>query len=448
MSGLLAHVKTARDELRKTLVLAVPITMGHLSQMILGFIDTLMIGRVGVVPLAAAAVGNAIGHALLIMGIGLLSSVSVFVAHAFGAGKSREAGEMLRHGVLLATVSGLLLAGLMVFSAPVLRLMGQPAEVVATAEPYLFYLGLSLPFALIGIAFKNYSEALDKPWPGLWSGILAAILNIFLNWIFIFGNLGAPAMGLEGAGLATFLSRVVQMLVLILWLRTLPAFRETWPEKWMVRFAWPTVQAMSLLGLPVALQLLMEVGAFAASTMLMGNIGVSELAAHQIVLTYAGTTFMIPLGISLAVAIRVGHVIGAGQRERARTIGFGAIGAGFVLSFLFATIFIAFNEPLIGIFTPDVLTLTIGAQLLIVAGIFQMFDGTQVLAVGALRGCKDVRVPTVIIFTAYWVLGIPLGAFLAFAMDFGAVGIWVGLAIGLGAASIGLNLRFARFSRP
>lgn len=440
-------LKNALSELRKTLVLAVPITAGHLGQMIMGVADTLMIGRVGVVPLAAAAFAHTISHFALIIGIGLLSSVAVLVSHAHGAGNPREAGEMLRRGLWIAVVAGILMFGLLWASFPFLKFLGQPPEVIAACKTYLWLLALSIPFILATISFKNFSEAQDAPWPAFWAGLSAVLLNVFLNWVLIYGNLGAPALGLEGAGLATLISRIFNLVLLVAWLRLDPRFLRSWPTGWFQRVPFASLVTMLRIGVPVALQLLLEVGAFGATTLLMGWLGVIEIASHQIALTCAATTFMIPLGISLAVAIRVGQVIGAGQPGRARLIGFGAIGFGILLAGLFAVAFIGFNHTIAGLFTPDPRTLRLAAGLIVIAGFFQLFDGVQVLAIGSLRGCKDVKVPTLLVFIAYWIIGIPVGSAFAFGLDFGAPGLWIGLAAGLGAAAISLVVRFSSLTR-
>ena len=429
-------------ELKATLVLAVPITAGHVSQMLLGVVDTVMIGRVGVVELAATAFAHMLVHFVFITGIGMLSAVSVLVSHAYGAGRKHEAGEMLRRGLAMALTCGVLMFFLLWGSFPVLHLFGQPIEVVEMAKPYLWLISLSLPLMMTVICFRNYSEAQDVPWPAFWVGFAAVLLNVFLNWVFIYGNLGAPAMGLEGAGWATLVARVFNVVMLVAWLRLDARFAGCWPTRWFARIPWSGILAMLRLGFPVGLQLLMEVGAFSSATLLMGWLGTVEMAAHQIALTCAATTFMVPLGISLAVAIRVGHVLGAGQTERARVVGFSALGFGFLLSCLFAGAFILFSRPLAGFFTDDAATLSMAAGLIVVAGFFQIFDGAQVLAVGALRGCKDVRIPTWIIFAAYWIVAIPLGGLLAFGFDLGANGVWIGLAAGLAIAAFGLSARF------
>jgi len=433
-------------ELKTTLLLAAPITAGHLSQMILGLTDTLMIGRAGVVPLAAAALTHTLIHFVFIVGIGILSSVSVLVSHAFGAGNQHEAGEMLRRGMAIAISSGILMFALIWACFPLMDFLGQPEAVVIETRPYLWLMASSLPLIMGVICFRNYSEAQNLPWPAFWAGLFAVLLNIFLNWVLIYGHLGAPALGLVGAGIATVISRIVNFLMLIYWFRLDSRFAASWPRHWLARMPIAPLLSMLRLGFPVGLQLLLEVGAFSGTTLMMGWLGVVEMASHQIALSCAATTFMIPLGISLAVAIRVGHVIGAGQPHRARLVAFGASGFTVSLCSIFAVAFIFFSVPIAGLFTQDAATVQMAGSLLVVAGIFQLFDATQVMASGSLRGCKDVDVPTWIMLGAYWIIGIPLGALLAFGFKLGAIGLWIGLATALACAAIGLSGRFVRIT--
>ncbi len=442
-AGIHRHVR----ELRPTLLLAFPIASGHLSQMLMGFADTLMIGRVGVVPLAAAAFANTLVHFLFVIGIGLLSSVAVLGSHAHGAGDRRETGEVLRRGVAIGLGSGLLMFGLLWGSFPVLGLLRQPPEVVAASLNYLWLVSASLPLVMVVVAFRNFSEAQSVPWPAFWAGLVSVALNVFLNWVLIYGNLGFPAYGLDGAGMATLASRAFNLVLLVAWLRRDPRVRPAWPGRWRAPLAWRPVAAMLRLGFPVGMQIFMEVAAFSGTTLLMGWLGVVEIAAHQIAITCAATTFMVPLGVSLAVAIRVGQVIGAGEPGRARPIGFSAVGLAVLLSGLFAAVFILANRALAGLFTADPVTKALAARLIVVAGLFQFFDGVQVVSVGALRGAKDVRRPLAIIFAAYWIVAIPCGAALAFGTPMGAVGLWTGLALGLACAAAGLSARFAWLTR-
>ena len=438
---------TAFGEAKRTVALAFPIMAGFLGQMLLGLTDTLMIGRVGVTPLAASAFANTLVHVLLIAGIGLLAAVAVLVSHAHGAGKHAEAGEALRHGLLTAAIYGALGTLLLFALFPFLRFFGQPAEVVAAARPYLDIIALSLLFSLLTICLKNYTEAKASPWPAFWILGGAILLNVFLNWVFIFGNLGSPALGLTGAGIATFLARAAGLAGMI-WLVFADArFRESLPVRWFAAVDREVTARLLRIGFPVSLQLLMEVGAFSMATLAAGWIGVTALAAHQIALTCAGTTFMFPLGISQAVTIRIGHAMGRGHADRVARIGFGAVGMGVLIMAGFALCFLFFGEMIAAGFTADPEVRRLAATLLIVAGIFQLFDGTQVVSIGALRGLHDVRVPTAVVFIAYWIIALPLGWLIAFPLDLGAVGIWSGLALGLAAAATGLSARFSRLAR-
>lgn len=433
-------------ELRKTLVLAAPITAGHLSQMIMGLTDTLMIGRVGTVALAASAFAHTVVHMVFVMGIGLLSAVSVLVAHAHGARRPEEAGEMLRRGMALGLVSGFVMFAGIWGSFPILGWLGQPPEVVAASKPYLWLTAASLPVMMAVIALKNYAEGQDRPWRPFRAGLIGVLLNVVLNYVFIYGNWGAPALGLTGAGVATLASRVFTLGLLVWLVKGDAVLWPSWPKRWLAPVPWSGMVSMVRLGFPVGLQIFMEVSAFGGTTLLMGFLGVIPMAGHQIALTCAATSFMVPMGISLAVAIRVGHVLGAGQGERARRIGFGALGFVLLVSGSFAVLFVVANEPIAQFFTPEAETVAMAAGLLTIAGLFQLFDGAQVIAVGALRGCKDVKMPTLIILLAYWGVALPGGSLLAFGLGMGAPGLWVGLAMGLGMAAVGLNVRFARAS--
>lgn len=433
-------------EIRRTLLLATPITAGHLNQMVLGFVDTIMIGRVGVVPLAASAFANVLLHFVFIIGVGLLSSVSVLVAHAYGSGDTREAGEVCRRGALIAIVSGLLMFSIISGILPVLGLLGQPAEVVAASKGYLLLVGASMPFMLMFINLRNFSEAYVFPWPAFWAGLTGVLVNIFLNWIFIYGNCGAPRLGLDGAGLATLSSRIFTLGLLVAWLARDHRFKGLWPRKWYARIPVRKIVDMLRLGSPVSLQLAMEIGAFGVATLIVGRLGVVPIAAHQIALTCAATTFMFPLGLSLAVAIRVGQSVGAGNSHLARVISFSAMGFAILMATFFALTFMLLDQEIALLFSQDRETVRLAAGLIVIAGFFQLFDGIQVVSMGSLRGCKDVVKPTWIAFVAYWLIAIPASASLGLHAQLGAHGVWVGLALGLASAAVGLSVRFHRLT--
>jgi len=431
-------------ELRKTIVLAAPIAAGHLGQMILGLADTVMIGRVGVVPLAAVSFSNAILHFVFLVGIGLLTSISILVSNAWGKNEGPRAANVLKQGSYLAGLSGVLLFLAILLALPLIPFLGQPPAVVAEARPYLWIVGSSMPWAFLMVGLKNYSEAQSRAMPAFWCGLGSVLLNVFLNWLLIYGNWGFPRLELVGAGIATWISRLAAMVALFYWLRSSPHFRPSWPQRFRGQIDWELWKRMGALGFPVAFQLLIEVGTFSAAALLCGLIGTVPLAAHQIAITCAAMTFMFPLGISLAVTIRVGQAIGSGHPGQARVIGKGALLAGACLSGCFACVFILFNQTLARAFTPDETTVLLASSLIVVAGFFQFFDSTQVIAMGGLRGCQDVKVPTWIMFFAFWLVALPVGSVLAFPLEYGAVGIWIGLAFGLSGASLGLMTRFFR----
>ena len=441
------NLRLLRREVRPTLALALPIMAGMVSQMLMGLADTIMVGRIGVVPLAAASFVNAVAHLPLVFGLGLLSSIAVLTSQAYGARKPEEAGELLRHGLILSVATGLV-AMLVVFALhPFIHRLGQPPEVASAAGTYLLLFGVSLFPALVAHGCKQFAEALKHPWAPTFVMLGGVLLNAFLNWILIYGNWGAPAMGLEGAGWATVLARLIMMLVLLVYVFRAPALRVFQPLRWRAALNWGRFQNLLKIGWPVAGQHLFEVSAFAFAAIMMGWISADAIAAHQIAITCAALSFMFVLGLGAATCIRVGHAYGAGQFIRMRRIGWGAIGLAAGIMATFGIIFMIFGRPIAGLFisAPTVIELT--AQLLIVAAIFQIADGVQVTAISASRGLADVRVPALIAVLAYWILAIPLCWLLAFRADWGAVGIWTGLATGLGVAAIGLAWRFHRKTR-
>jgi len=441
---LTQNLRLWRREIRPTLALALPIMAGMVSQMLMGLADTVMVGHVGVVPLAAAAFVNAVAHLPLVFGLGLLSSIAVLTAQAYGARRSREAGELLRHGLLLSVATGGA-AMLGVFALyPLLPWLGQPPEVVAAARVYLLLFGVSLFPALVAHGCKQFAEALKHPWAPTLVLLGGVLLNVWLNWILIYGNWGAPALGLEGAGWATVLARLVMMLVLLGYVLRAPSLRKFQPARWRAALRWHWFQKLLKLGWPVASQHLFEVSAFAFAAVMMGWISADAIAAHQIAISCAALSFMFVLGLGAAACIRVGHAYGAGQFVRMRRIGFGAIGLAAGIMTLFGVVFMLAGKPIAGWFiaSPTVVALT--AQLLVVAALFQIADGVQVTSLSALRGLGDVRAPAMIAVLAYWVLAVPLGWWLAFRAEWGAVGIWTGLALGLGVAALSLAWRFHR----
>jgi MATE family multidrug resistance protein len=431
-----------RREIRPTLALALPIMAGMVGQMLMGLADTLMVGRVGVVSLAAAAFVSAVAHLPLVFGLGLLSSIAVLTSQAFGARRPDEAGEVFRHGLIVSAAMGLLAALSMFALHPFLHRLGQPAEVVAAAHKFLLLFGASLLPALVSHGCKQFSEALKHPWVPTFVLLGGVLLNVLLKWVLIYGHWGMPALGLEGAGWSTLIARLVMALVMLGYVVQSPVLRAFQPVRWRAAWSRERFHRLLSLGWPVAIQHFFEVSAFVFAALMMGWISADAIAAHQIALSCAALTFMCALGIGTAVCIRVGHAYGAAQYARMRRIGFGGVSLAAGLMGSFGVILMVAGKPIAGLFIASPAVVSLTAQLLIVAAVFQMADGIQIVSISALRGLGDVRVPALIAVLAYWVLAVPLGVVLAFRGHYGAVGIWIGLAGGLGAAALGLAGRF------
>ena len=443
----MSSFRDALRELRPTLRLALPITAGNVGQILIGLTDSIMIGRVGAVPLAASAFAGAVFTVAYLLGIGLLTPVAVRVAEAHGAGRPRDAGETLRHGLAIATAASLLLAAALTGLAGHLALFGQPPEVAAATQPYLVIVAWSLLPGLGFLAVKNYYEALHRPWTPLYWVLGGLLLNIFLNWVLIYGHFGAPALGLVGAGWATFVSRFALFAGLCWQMQRCRSLAPARPPRWLAPLQRDELVAQFAQGWPVSLQLFFESSLFSITAIFMGWLGTVPLAAHQVALNCAGTTFMFPLGLSHALAVRLGHARGAGQTHLLRVIGFGGIGAGVALMACFGVVFLLAGPAIASGFIRDPEVVALAARLLIVAGLFQIFDGTQVTAMGALRGLADVRTPTAITFLGYWLCAVPAAWMLGFPLGYGPVGVWSGMSVGLFLCALLLIARFAGLTR-
>lgn len=463
------------QELRSTLRLAIPMIIGQLAIHSLHIIDTAMIGRVGVTEVAAAAFAGSIFGMPLLFGFGLATALTILVAQAYGAEDLSQARGILRHGIFLGIVYGFLAFGLFGLTQPLwIDLLGQPEAVVREAGPYLTLLMGSLPVIVVFQSLKNYCEAQDRPWLPLFFLILAVFLNVFLNWLLIFGNWGFPALGLVGAGWATLIARILVSLGFWIYLVTRTPLLRGQTLFRLNSLDWRIIREYLAVGLPIGLQISFEVFIFNFAAIMMGWIGTVTLAAHHIALNLAALSFMLPLGLSFAVGIRVSQAAGGKRWDQLRRSGLSNFGlAGFAMA-LMAIFFLLSRHFLPTLFLgSDVenyeAVVTLAAQFLIVASIFQIGDGVQVVAIGALRGLKDVRVPTALVFFAFWVICIPLGIFLAFQVDassrvlgisweflgdhrmgmgWGGIGIWIGMAVGLCLNAVILTLRFIWITRP
>ena len=430
-----------RRELGPTLALALPITVGQVSQMLMGFTDTAFIARLGAVPLAAVAFTQGVFGVFYVVCIGLLVGPGVFASRDHGAGNEAGCASWLRHGRALALVVAFGAFGVLALASTQFERLGQPPEVMAIVRPFFLLVSASLVPALVFQVQRQFAESVGRAWGPMIIIVLGVGLNAFCNWLLVFGHLGCPALGLLGSGIATLSARLFTVLAIVLWLRFSADFARLREAPWS---GWERARFVRLirLGLPAGVMLLFETGAFGATALMMGWLGAVPLAAHQLAQCCAALTFMVPLGLSLAISMRISRAHGEGRTAAARAIGLGALFVGLLTMLSFAALYLFAGRLLTRTLSSAPAVATLAAELLLVAGIFQIFDGAQVISVGALRGLTDVRVPAALTFAAYWLLALPLGYCLAFHTRLGPRGLWLGLAAGLAAAAISLVWRF------
>ena len=435
-------------EARLTLALAVPIIVGQVSQMLMGVTDSVMIGRVGAVPLAASAFAGGLFSVCYVVGIGLLMPVAVFVSREHGGGNDHAGARWLQHGMVLAALAGFVAMAVMGALAAGFAHMGQPPEVLAEVQPFYALITFSMLPVLVFQAFRQFAEALGRPGVPMLILLGSVALNAGLNWILIYGHAGSPALGLAGAGWATLIARVAALVAIILWLRRAEALRAAWPASWLRGMEAVRFREMLRIGVPAAVMLFFEVAGFMMAALMMGWLGAQALAAHQIALSCAAFVFMFPLGLSMATGMRISKAVGEGRAHALRPIALGSLAMSSAFMSLSALSFGLGGAWLARGFIEDPAVVALAARLLVVAAIFQLFDGAQVIGSGALRGLSDVRVPAAITFVAYWLLAIPGGYALGLHTSLGAVGIWTGLAAGLAVAAVLLAWRFMRLTAP
>lgn len=434
-------------EAKETLKLSLPISLGSAGQVFMGVLDSLMIGAFGAVPLAASAFTGGVFSFFYVAGLGLLYPVAVLTARTQpGDG---EGPRWLRHALVLGLGVSLTACAVMLGMIPLLGHFGQPPEVLGAIHPFYTLFSLSIIPALLFHALKQYSEARGEPWTPMVLTFCGVVLNGALNWVLIYGHLGMPQLGLTGAGISTLLSRCAIVVALLLQLSRQHRGEAGWPQSlrdWCARIEGRRLREMLALGLPCSGQLLFEVCAFSAATVMMGWLGTRALAAHQIALSCCTFTFMFPLGLATAVSIRISAAYGAGDAPRLRRIGLSSVGVAWIFMTCFSIVFALGGASLAGFFVKDPEVTTLATQLLLIAALFQLFDGTQVICSGALRGLSDVKIPTLITAIAYWGLALPVSYF-AGVRTGDPRGVWWGLAVGLGFAAAALALRLLRRTR-
>jgi MATE family multidrug resistance protein len=372
--------------------------------------------------------------------MGLLLGMDTLVSQAFGAGRIAECHAWLRHGIALSLLLSLPMIALVLALCESMPLWGLHPDVLRLSQPYLRIVAASTPALLLHTSFRRYLQGIGVVRPVTVALVFANILNVVVNWILIFGHFGAPALGVAGAAWATVAARTMMACVLfatILYRDTAEPLRGATVELWRMR-------RLLALGLPAASQVTLEVGVFAAATALAGRLAPASLAAHQIAVNIAAFTFMVPLGVASAGAVRVGHAIGARDRDAASRAGWTAFLFGALFMSCAAASFLLMPRTLIGAFTHDPSVLAIGVSLLGIAAIFQLFDGTQAVATGVLRGLGDTRTPMLWNLAGHWLIGLPFGYTLCFVFGLGVIGLWWGLSIGLIICGVSLLIVWTR----
>jgi len=428
------------------MALAAPMLLGQAGQVTLQLTDTLMLGHVGAIALAGAALAGNFVMFGLYFAYGALGAVAPRIAQAFGSGNASAVGATARAGVVLALLVGLVMATALSALIPFLGRMGQPDEVVAVTGGYLLLIAWSLPAGMLSVVLGQTAEAVNRPWPvvGFMAGAIA--LNAGLNFLLIFGHLGFPAFGLEGAGWATLIARMAQAAALLAWItreKTLSAYRLLAGDDGLL----PTLKDLIHHGLPVAAQDVLEGGSFAVGSLMLGWVGTVALAANQVTISIASLAWMFPIALSTATGVRVAQEAGAGDLPAARRTAIAAVGLGTGLMAACAVVYVSGGYWLARLFTDDREVAALAGLLVTIAGIYQISDAIQSISLGALRGLLDNRIPMVANAICYWVLSLPTIYLLTFVLGWGAVGVWLGYLPWMVLTGLFFLWRFLRRTR-
>ena len=422
--------------------------LGHIF---VSFADNIMVGQLGAAELAAVSLGNSFFFIAMSLGIGFASAITPLVAEADSAKNSLGVKNALKHGLILCAILSVLLYLLMLLAIPVIHYMKQPLEVVELAIPYLYIISISIIPLVVFEALKRFSDGLSNTKYPMYATIAANIINIIINYLLIFGSFGFPKLGIVGAGIGTLVSRIIMIFFLSLIFMKKEKFKP-----YILNIKFRIVDSLIFkkiinIGFPSALQMLFEVGIFTAAIWMSGVLGKNFQAANQIAFNLSAMTFMVGVGLSVAAMIRVGNQKGLSDFIELRRIAFSVFMLTVLIEMFFAVMFLVFRDwlPTIYLDTENLSktlenteVILIASKLLLIVALFQIFDGLQVVILGALRGMQDVKIPTIITFVSYWLIGFPISFYLGIYTPLKSTGIWIGLLISLVCASIMLYLRF------
>jgi len=432
---------------KRNLALAFPIILAQLGQVTVSIVDTFMVGMLGTVELAAVAFASSIFMVVFIFGLGFSLGQTPHVGKAYGKKQWWKIGVFFQNALLINISLSVILFGVVFLLRPLLYHLNQPENVVEVAMPYFDWMLFSTLPILLFFTCRQFAEGVGNTKIAMWVTISGNVINIILNYLLIFGKFGFPALGVEGAGIATFIVRMIMALAFVFLV-----FKHPILKKFTQYFSWknfhiPALKRLIATGLPISGQLIVEVLSFSLGAIMIGWINEVNLAAHQIVLQLASATFMIGLGIGAATTIRVSHQFGSKHYKATRMAALAALHLVTVFMAITAIFFIVFRYQIPAWFSSDPEVIYVAAQLFIIAGIFQLFDGWQMVGLSALRGLADVTFAMYIAFISYIVIALSIGYLLGFVWELGTVGVWIGICIGLAVAAVAYRLRFLYFMK-
>lgn len=435
-------------EARRTIQLAAPVIVGQLGVFGMNFVDTIMAGRLPDRDLALAGLGTggAVWSAMMLLIIGTMMAVQPTVAQLDGAGRQRQAGAQTRQALYLALALAVPFVLVLVFSASLMTMIDIDPVIIPVAEGYLGALAWGAPAVCLVFLLRFFSEGSGHTRPTMLYGLMGALLNVPLNYVLMFGKLGFPAMGTVGCGYATSIVIWLQLLLLFYYIRHHRHFR---PFELIRRLEPPdgrTISELLRLGFPIGVTIFVEGSLFVAAALLIARLGPVPSAAHLISINFAALAFMVPLGLAMAITVRVGNAVGRGDPAAARYVGLIGLGIATATATFSASIMFLFPELIVAMYTDDPVVTPLAVSLLFFAAIFQYSDGIQICAAGGLRGYKDTRVPMVYNMLAYWLVGLSTGYYLAFGRGLGPAGMWIGMTAGLTVAAVLLTGRFLNTS--
>jgi MATE family multidrug resistance protein len=424
--------------------------LSNLGHVMMGVTDNIMVGHLGATSLAAAGLALVIFNVLLLFGIGVSYAITPLVATAHGQGDDQSIIETVRHGLIINLVNALFLAGVVIVGKKILFYIQQPVEVVERAIPFLSIITFSLVPMLFFQSFKQFAEGMSNTRVALIVIVAANILNLLLNYCLIYGHLGFPQLGLEGAAWATFTSRIFMALAIAWYVYSNQAFSRFRKIFNIGRYSRALFRKMLRLGIPSGVQFIFEVAAFDFSLVMIGWIGITQQAAHMIAINLATISYMTTAGLAAAATVRVGYFMGSKDFRNVKLAAYSLLGMAMVFMVFSTIIFLLGRWWLPELYVTDLAVIEVASSLLAVAAFFQLSDGAQVVCASALGGLQDVKIPSLFIFMAYWIIGLPLGYGLAFYFNWGAIGIWTGLLIGLtvtaSAMFVRLNLQLRKLT--